>query len=634
MKKIFCLFFAIMLVFSCAACGKSGGDKNIIGQGLTEFEFTNASIVSTDKFGTRQDVVGYKKSDVERYTGLFYWLWLSNTNYYYHDIYDVTKLMSTPEGEEAFWNINTNDYDKQQLSRVGAFHFTNEPMFGYYNSSDPWVITRQMEMFMWAGIDYIFLDTSNYLIYDQDYSNAGHFDGTIKSPCYTLLDTMLGLYNQGWNIPKVVFLTNSYSGERVEQIYNAYYKSGKYESLWFAPEGKPMIIGTTDLNGGASDAESRGEFDAIDATYLAYFDVKETQWPNQAKREHGFPWISNNFYARYHTESMAISVSVAQHGNVGFTDMHKRSHRGYNAVDEVIEENWQQGANFEKQWELVYDIESAGNQVKFVQVTGWNEWIGAKFGTLGSKAVMVDNFYGEYTRDIEPDKTLYQDTTYLQLIRNNRKYKYAEPITTYSWPQKTINKISDFDGVPATYVDPQGDAIARDYHSFDVRRSGLYYTDNTNRNDIVEVKVAHDKTNLYMLVSTKEDMVIDTTKDNNMNILIKTKNNQASNFEGYNYIINRSILDTQTSIESCTGGWNWQNAGSGNIVIEGNQMFVTIPLSALGMSYKNVNFEFKVADNVVKPSWYTESDSEHGILNYYLTGDSAPIGRLNYAYGY
>ena len=61
MKKIFCLFFAIMLVFSCAACGKSGGDKNIIGQGLTEFEFTNASIVSTDKFGTRQDVVGYKK---------------------------------------------------------------------------------------------------------------------------------------------------------------------------------------------------------------------------------------------------------------------------------------------------------------------------------------------------------------------------------------------------------------------------------------------------------------------------------------------------------------------------------------------------------------------------------------------
>ena len=61
------------------------------------------------------------------------------------------------------------------------------------------------------------------------------------------------------------------------------------------------------------------------------------------------------------------------------------------------------------------------------------------------------------------------------------------------------------------------------------------------------------------------------------------------------------------------------------MTIEGNRMMIAIPLSMLGLTAEDVSIEFKVADNVTE---YQD------IMDYYVSGDSAPIGRLNYAYGY
>lgn len=251
--------------------------------------------------------MGYLKTDRERFVGLFYWMWISNTNYYYHNIFDCTKLMATEEGAAAFWNIDPSNAAYQQLSQIGAFHFTNEPLYGYYNSSDPWVITRHMELFILAGIDFIFLDTSNSLIYDEDIRGS-QFEGVVKAPSYTLLDTMLELYEKGWDVPKVVFLTNTRSGERVEEIRRAFYDSGKYEALWFKPDGvRPMIIATTEQNDGASDTWGDvNKFVPVSAADQLYFDVKETQWPNKGSKPNGFPWISNRAPQTYHEESKAI----------------------------------------------------------------------------------------------------------------------------------------------------------------------------------------------------------------------------------------------------------------------------------------------------------------------------------------
>ena len=603
---------------------------------LSAYEFSMASLSATDKFGREIAPMGYLKTDRERFVGLFYWMWISNTNYYYHNIFDCTKLMSTEEGAAAFWNIDPSNAAYQQLSQIGAFHFTNEPLYGYYNSSDPWVITRHMELFILAGIDFIFLDTSNSLIYDEDIRGS-QFEGVVKAPSYTLLDTMLELYEKGWDVPKVVFLTNTRSGERVEEIRRAFYDSGKYEALWFKPDGvRPMIIATTEQNDGASDTWGDvNKFVPVSAADQLYFDVKETQWPNKGSKPNGFPWISNRAPQTYHEESKAISVSVAQHGNLGFTDMIDRNSRGYNYKEQKVEENWQLGQNFENQWDTVFSLEEKGTDVTFVNVTGWNEWVGMKFGNLDSKAVMVDNFYGQYTRDIEPDKTLYQDTTLLQLTRNLRKFKYEPAAETYLWKTKTVRAFEDFEDVPAVYVDFEGDALARDYWSFDVKPTGPDYTDATDRNDILETRVVHDGTNLYFLVTTKEDVTAYESGDNWMNILIKTEASTEDNsFAGYNFAVNRAPDGNTTSVEKSTGGWNWESAGAAELLVEGNRMMITVPLSTLGLSADNVKFSFKVADNVQKPSWFAAEDAEHDILHYYATGDSAPLGRYSYSYGY
>lgn len=603
---------------------------------LSAYEFSMASLSATDKFGREIAPMGYLKTDRERFVGLFYWMWISNTNYYYHNIFDCTKLMATEEGAAAFWNIDPSNAAYQQLSQIGAFHFTNEPLYGYYNSSDPWVITRHMELFILAGIDFIFLDTSNSLIYDEDIRGS-QFEGVVKAPSYTLLDTMLELYEKGWDVPKVVFLTNTRSGERVEEIRRAFYDSGKYEALWFKPDGvRPMIIATTEQNDGASDTWGDvNKFVPVSAADQLYFDVKETQWPNKGSKPNGFPWISNRAPQTYHEESKAISVSVAQHGNLGFTDMIDRNSRGYNYKEQKVEENWQLGQNFENQWDTVFSLEEKGTDVTFVNVTGWNEWVGMKFGNLDSKAVMVDNFYGQYTRDIEPDKTLYQDTTLLQLTRNLRKFKYEPAAETYLWKTKTVRAFEDFEDVPAVYVDFEGDALARDYWSFDVKPTGPYYTDATDRNDILETRVVHDGTNLYFLVTTKEDVTAYESGDNWMNILIKTEASTEDNsFAGYNFAVNRAPDGNTTSVEKSTGGWNWESAGAAELLVEGNRMMITVPLSTLGLSADNVKFSFKVSDNVQKPSWFAAEDAEHDILHYYATGDSAPLGRYSYSYGY
>mgnify|MGYP007049601001 FL=1 len=54
-------------------------------------------------------------------------------------------------------------------------------------------------------------------------------------------------------------------------------------------------------------------------------------------------------------------------------------------------------------------------------------------------------------------------------------------------------------------------------------------------------------------------------------------------------------------------------------------MLLSVPLKALGLSADNCFVQLKVADNVQNPG---------DIMDYYVTGDSAPIGRLSYTYGY
>lgn len=155
---------------------------------------------------------------------------------------------------------------------------------------------------------------------------------------------------------------------------------------------------------------------------------------------------------------------------------------------------------------------------------------------------------------------------------------------------------------------------------------GTWYKDDSNRNDIVETRVAHDKDNVYFLIETKEDITPYESGENWMNLLIKTRaSRESESWEGYDFLINRNPGDGKTSVEKSGGGWKWTSVGEADMLVSGNRMMITVPLSLLGLTAENFAFEFKAADNVTN---YTD------IMDYYVTGDSAPIGRLNYSYGY
>lgn len=660
---------AVIGLFAGCSSGTSGDSgKTDARRTLNEYDFTKASFSATDQLGREITPMHRKKTDHERYVGVFYFLWLG-THLSSAGVYDVTKLQLSENG--AYAAIHNKDqsgnaygigdiipgtenaemgYPDGMQSPNNYVHWTTEPLYGYYNTADEWVITRHMELLAMADVDFIFFDTTNEYTYAENVNPNFQLDsGDEKSvqlsrPTYTVLDTILKLSEQGWDVPKVVFYTNNKSGERVQQIYDQFYASGKYDSIWFAPNSKPMIVGTTEKNEG-TDQTGANRVD-ISAELQQYFDVRESQWPSQASQSDGFPWMDwsdtpqRNFYFE---ENKMVNVNVAQHGtsptayssyviNGGSGNM--RSSKGFNEADYVIEEDWTAGRNIEDQWQSVYYYEDTGKTVEMVTVTGWNEWLAWKYNIAGDEIRYVDNFNAQFSRDMEMDKYYYKDNFYLQLVRNVRKYKYGDAKTEgYDWQTGTPASFADFDDAQTVYRDFTGDAIERDFYGFDIRKEareqgliGSWYSDFSNRNDISLVKVLHDGENVYFYIETLNDIQAYAGGENWMNILISTKASAASgNWEGYDYIINRSPSGGAASVEKSAGGWTWQSVGSASMQIEGNKMMITVPLSMLGLTAENFAFEFKVADNVTN---YTD------IMDYYVTGDSAPIGRLNYSYGY
>ncbi|MCH5718990.1 hypothetical protein [Niabella hibiscisoli] len=149
----------------------------------------------------------------------------------------------------------------------------------------------------------------------------------------------------------------------------------------------------------------------------------------------------------------------------------------------------------------------------------------------------------------------------MQLVRNIRRFKLNEtPPVRYTEKKIDIFKESDnqWKDVKAVYMDVAGDAISRNFSN----ASGTQvYKDSSNRNDITEIKVAHDKKFLYFRITTVLPVTAHNGKDVTwMNILIST-NKTGRNFAGYQYVLNRKPSKNKTtSVEQSLGGYNWKSS--------------------------------------------------------------------------
>lgn len=123
-----------------------------------------------------------------------------------------------------------------------------------------------------------------------------------------------------------------------------------------------------------------------------------------------------------------------------------------------------------------------------------------------------------------------------------------------------------------------------------------------------------------------KDNITSYTDPNWMRLFIKT-NSTAPNWQGYNFVVNRTGITAETTtLEASQGGWNW-NTVSGSIQyrVSGREMELAIPRTCLGLDdlTKSLQFEFKWHDNM----------QVQGDVNEFTTnGDSAPNCRFNYKY--
>src|SRR5690606_34567917 len=119
-----------------------------------------------------------------------------------------------------------------------------------------------------------------------------------------------------------------------------------------------------------------------------------------------------------------------------------------------------------------------------------------------------------------------------------RKFKFEETATLPSGakPNGTSPDKKRKNPLTRVYVDFAGDALSRNFSN--ATGTGVY-TDSSNRNDIVEISVTHNRKEIYFHIQTLAPVTSYNKKDLNwMNILINNKKGSES-FAGYQFIINR-----------------------------------------------------------------------------------------------
>jgi len=166
---------------------------------------------------------GDVKTDQDRVVGIFYITWHTQNHANQPAPYggDVTKILE--EAPEA-----RLDAAHPAWKNIWSLHW-GEPETGYFLSQDEYVIRKDMSELTDAGVDVIILDVTNAVHYWDEWE--------------VLFTTMEKMKAEGNQVPKFCFW--SFNGESitvVQKLYEAYYKTPRFQDLWFYWDGKPLLL--------------------------------------------------------------------------------------------------------------------------------------------------------------------------------------------------------------------------------------------------------------------------------------------------------------------------------------------------------------------------------------------------------
>ena len=476
-------------------------------------------------------------------------------------------------------------------------YYWGQPLFGYYDSRDPWVIRRHAALLTDAGIDVVIFDTTNRRTYPEVYRE--------------ICKVWSQILKEGGRAPKLCFMVNTRAGETAEELYRNFYQPGLHPELWFQWQGKPLLI-----------CDPKQASDSV----KTFFTLRTAHWPftmdNTQNRWHWEATYPQPYsYDTAPDKPEQVNVSVAQNLSkttgtpVNMSSGNARGRSFHNGEQNITPGSVARGHNFAEQWQRAIELDAP-----FVMITGWNEWTAGKYSRPGEPVAFVDQYDQEFSRDIEPVSGLHGDNYYYQMIANIRRYKGAPALATSS-PAKSIrldDGFAQWQEVGPEFPDHVFDTDHRDFG-----KGELHYTNTSGRNDLTVLKVARDAANVYFYARTRQSLT-PCTGANWMWLLLDTDQNAKTGWEGYDYLVRQTTDGKEAWLEKNFGGWKWEKVAKVEFATKGNELMQSVPRAALGLpAGDDVALDFKWWDNAQKPG---------DIMDAYLSGDTAPDARFNFRY--
>lgn len=553
--------------------------------------------VATDALGRKlaeHSETGGPRTDKQ--VAMFYWNWHTQDFINVEPVNVQEVLTHNPEA--------IHDYDHPAWTQGGRHHWS-EPLFGYYVSTDPWVLRKHAEMLADAGVDVVFFDCTNQTLMWDD---ALHALGRVWSQARA----------DGVRAPDIAFLCTfaplDHSRELVTKIYDEIYKKELYQDLWFSWDGKPLIMAYPDNL--SDEVQEFFTFRPGQPTY--------NRGPSKPNHWGWLEFYPQNGYVKDAAGNFEqLTVGVAQNATQSLTpaamndkeQVFGRSYTQRGGMD-TRPEAVNLGLNFQEQWERALEVDP-----KLVFVTGWNEWTAGRYKEWqGTTNALPDQCNQEYSRDIEPMKGGHADNYYYQLIDSIRRFKGVTAPRPASGPMTAVmdGEFDEWEQVEPVFRDHQDVVGPRDHRGY----GSTWYRDNSGRNDIVIAQVARDADNLYFFVQTVADL--SPSSDKWMMLLLDIDRDKATGWEGYDFIVNRKApRDGKLVLEQCVGPWKWKEVAELEFQTNGKGLELRIPKQHLASPKEVDGFEFKWSDNM-------QVDGD--VMDFYLHGDAAPSGRFNYLY--